>query len=214
MLLLNSGPARAQIAPDSARLVGKLALVKLFSSTYEAEVEYRHGQRFSFSLLPRLVSGKPNDYSANSTITITTSNDQIRGYGLGFGSRFYIPNTGTEGTRLAGLYIGLKAEYQHLRLSYQKEVWGEDPAPDGLLYYTFRNRKFTETINRYGGAATLGYQCQIFLPRLRLDASASLNNLYSRSSAGQASRYRSFQADYAYSGALWTMGLSVGYVLK
>ncbi|ALW83858.1 hypothetical protein AUC43_01305 [Hymenobacter sedentarius] len=212
-LLLNAGAVQAQIAPDSAQLAVKLALVRLLSSTYEAEVEYRCAPRLSVSLLPRVVAGTAVDYSTPPSTR--HSDDHVRGVGLGLGSRYYIPNTGTEGAKLAGVYLGLKAEYQHLRLSYQQEGWGEDPsATDGLLYYKFRLRDYSETINRYGGAATLGYQCQVFHPRLRFDTFLSLNALNSRSSAGEASRYRSARADYGHSGTFWTMGVSLGFVVK
>ena len=212
LLLLKAGAAQAQLAPDSARLAVKVALVRLLSSTYEAEVEYRCARRFSLSLLPRVVAGTAVNYSAPPNVR--TSDDQVRGYGLGLSPRFYIPNTGTEGTSLGGLYLSLKAEYQHLRFKYQQNAWGEDLAADGLRYYNFRLRDLTETIDRFGGAATLGYQCQVFHPRLRLDTTLSLNALSSRSSAGEASRYRSARADYGHSGTFWTMGMSLGFVVK
>ncbi|HEX8505802.1 MAG TPA: hypothetical protein VF630_10570 [Hymenobacter sp.] len=215
LLLLKAGTAQAQMAPDSAQLAVKLALGRLLGSTYEVELERRYGRRFSFSLLPRVVAGQALDHSSsNGSPFPNRSNDRIRGYGLGFGPRHYLPNTGTEGTGLAGLYIGLKAEYQHLRFTYEQEGWGEDLAADGLRYYTFRARNFTETINRYGGAFVLGYQCQILHPRLRFDGSASLNGLSSRSSAGPASRYRSSPTDYGHSGSFLTFGLSLGFVVK
>lgn len=212
VFLLLAGPTRAQMAPDSARLVLKLAAARLLSSTYEVEVEHRYGQRFSVSLLPRVVAGPAQNFDASSNAR--TSNDQVRGYGLGLSPRFYLPNTGTEGTALSGLYISLKAEYQHLRLRYQQEAWGEDVAPDGLLYYTFRPRDLAETINRYGGAASVGYQCQVFHPRLRLDTSILFNTLSSHSSAGEVSRYRSAPGDYGQSGSFWTLGVGVGFVVK
>ena len=212
LLLLKAGAAQAQLAPDSAQLVVKVALVRLLSSTYEAEVEYRCAQRFSLSLVPRAVAGTAVNYSAPPNVR--TSGDQVRGYGLGLSPRFYLSNTGTEGTSLGGVYLGLKAEYQHLRFRYQQEAWGEDLAADGLRYYKFRLRDLSETINRIGGAATLGYQCQVFHPRLRLDTSLSLNALNSRSSAGEASRYRSARADYGHSGTFWTLGMSLGFVVK
>ncbi len=214
-LLLRASPAQAQMTPDSARLAVKLAVGRLLGSTYEVELEHRYGPRFSFSLLPRVVAGKALDHaSSNSAMVSNRSDDRIRGYGLGFGSRYYVPNTGTEGTRLAGLYLGLKAEYQHLRLDSRQQGWGEDLAADGLYYYTFRLRDFSETINRYGGAFALGYQSQIVHPRLRFDGSVSLNALRSRSSAGPASRYRSSPTDYSYSGVFLTFGLGLGFVLK
>ena len=214
-LLLKASTAQAQLAPDSARLAVKLAVVRLVGSTYEVELEHRYRQRFSFSLLPRVVSGKALDRASfNGNPVPNRSDDRIRGYGLGFSPRYYVPNTGTEGTRLAGLYLGLKVEYQHLRLGYEQQGWGEDLAADGLYYYTFGPRNFSETINRYGGAFTLGYQCQFIHPRLRFDGSASLNALSSRSSAGPANRYRSSATDYGYSGSFLTFGLSLGFVVK
>lgn len=210
LLLLPAARAQAQLAPDSARLVVKASVVRLLQSTYEAEVEYRYSRHCSVVLLPRVVAGPASDYTPRNT----RGNDRARGYGLGVGHRFYVPNTGTPHTDLAGLYLGLKGEYQRLVLGYNQEAWGEDVAADGLRYYTYRPRDFSETIDRVGGAAALGYQCQVFHPRLRLDCSASLNTLSSRTSAGDASRYRTTRDDYAYSGTFWTLGLAVGFTLK
>ena len=214
---LLAGAARGQIAPDSVRWAIKAEVVPLLSSTYEVEVERRLTRRLSFTLAPRLASGPAADYSPvrnGAALATRRSDDRIWGYALALGPRLYIPNTGTEGAGLAGLYVGLKGEYQHLQLSYRQETWGEDLAPDGLRYYVFRPRDFAETIDRVGGALLLGYQCQVFHPRLRLDLSAALKVLRSRSSAGEASRYQASSADYAYSGAFASLGLGLGFVLK
>lgn len=217
VFFLSVGAARAQIAPDSMRWAIKAEAVPLLSSTYEVEVEHRLTHRLSFTLAPRLASGLAADYSPvrnGTALAARRSDDQIRGYALALGPRLYIPNTGTEGSSLAGLYVGLKGEYQHLQLSYRQETWGEDLAPDGLRYYIFRPRDFAETVNRVGAVLLLGYQCQVFHPRLRFDLSAALKMLRSRSSAGEESRYRASSADYAYSGAFASLGLGLGFVLK
>lgn len=210
-LLLLAGAARAQLAPDSARLVAKLALTPLISHAYEGQAEYRWARRFSFTLAPQVVAG-PVPFGVSPQAN--AAGDRVNGYGAGLGLRCYLPNSGTEGTGLAGLYVGLRADYQHLRLAYQQDAWGEDAAPDGLRYYTYRPRDFGETIVRVGAAATLGYQCQVFHPRLRLDASASRHLLRSRPEAGEASRYRTSPADYGASGAFWSLGLGLGWVLR
>lgn len=210
-LLLLAGGARAQLAPDSARLVAKVNVLRLLSASYEAELEYRWGERVGLALAPRLLAGPvPGSVSKLGN----ASGDQVRGYGLSFSPRYYFANTGTEGARLAGIYLGVRTEFQSLRLSYYQESWGEEVGPDGLSYYTYRPRDLTETISRYGGAAVLGYQCQIIKPRLRLDVSGSLNSLRSTSSAGDATRYRSSPSDYAHSGTFWSFGMNLGYVLK
>lgn len=210
-LLLPAGAARAQLAPDSARLAVKLAVARLFSRAYEVEAEYRWARQLSLTLAPRLVTGTvPGLVSPDAN----AAGDQVRGSGLGVGARFYFPSADTRGAKLAGFYFGLRAEFQHLRLRYQQPAWGEDLAPDGLLYYTFRPRDFSETIRRYGGAATLGYQCQAFHPRVRLDLSASLQRFQSRSSAGDASRYRSSRTDYGASDPYLTVDLGLGFVVK
>ena len=127
--LLSAGAARAQMAPDSARLVAKLALVRLVSHAYEVEVEYRCIGPLSVAVAPRVVAGRvPSVVSPSGA----AAGDRVFGYGLSVAPRFYSPNTGAEGTRLAGLYVSLIADYQHLRLSYQQEAWGEDREPDGL----------------------------------------------------------------------------------
>lgn len=211
VLLLPAGAARAHLAPDSARLAVKLAVVPLFSHAYEVEAEYRWARQLSFSLAPRLVAGT---VPASVSPDANAAGDQVRGYGLGVGARFYFPSVDTRGAKLAGFYLGLKAEFQHLHLRYQQPAWGEDLAPDGLLYYTFRARDFSETITRYGGAVTLGYQCQAFHPRVRLDLSAGLQRFQSRSSAGDASRYRSSRTDYSASDPYLTLDLGLGFVVK
>ena len=211
LLLLTAGTVRAQIAPDSARLLIKLGLSPLVVSTYEAELEYRWLQRLSLTLTPQVVAGIVPTLVSK---TANTNNDKVHGFGLRLGSRLYLPNTGTEGAALAGLYFGLQAEYGHLALSYQQEGWGEDLAADGLRYYVFRQRDYTETINRYGGAGAVGYQCQLSHPRIRLDSALIIHVLHSQSSADGASRYLSSSSDYGYSGSSWGLALNLGYVLK
>lgn len=211
VLLLGAGPARAQLAPDSARLAVKLAAARLLVSTYEVEVEYRWAARLSVVLAPRLVAGAVPALISSAG---HAAGDQVRGGGVGLSGRFYVPVAGVGDSKLTGFYVSLRAEYQRLRLRYQQEAWGEDQAADGLYYYAYRPRTFTETINQLGGACTLGYQCQVVHPRLRLDASVSLNRLESRSSAGPASRYRSSALDYGSSETFGSLGLGLGFVLK
>lgn len=201
----------AQLRPDSARLVLKAGLVPLLKQVYEIQAEYRLGKLLSLTLTPQVMTGRvPSSVST----TAADAGDRVHGYGLGFGPRLYIPGTSNKGVQLDGLYLSLQAAYQHLRLSYQQQAWGEDPAPDGLRYYVFRDRDFGETIDRYGGIATLGYQSEVFHPRLRLDISASLNRLQSHSSAGAATRYSSATGDYAHPGAFLSLGLSLGFSLR
>ena len=144
----------------------------------------------------------------------STAGDEAHGQALGLGGRYYLKSQPGDGNGLAGVYVGLKAEYQRLRPLYRIEMWGEDPGSDGLSYYTYRPRSFTETINRFGGVAQLGYQAQLVHPRLRIDVWVSASYLHSRSSAGEASRYNSGIFDYAYSGFSPLLGLSLGYVVK
>lgn len=210
-LLLLAGPARAQLAPDSARLVVKLAVAPLFRHVYEVEGEYRLLKQLSLTLAPRLVAGP---VPASVSPTANAAGDQVRGYGLSLGPRFYLPNTGADGALLAGMYVSLRADYQRLGLSYQREAWGEELGPDGLRYYTYRPRDFRETISRFGGSASLGYQSQMLSPRLRLDVAASLHRASTSSSAGEASRYLTSATDYAHSGSFWSLGFSLGYVVK
>ncbi len=209
LLLLKAGPASAQLAPDSARLALKLSVSQLLWRSYEAEVEYRLSPRLSLALLPRGVAGTLRHTPAGGTVS---SLDEVRGYGLGLSPRYYVPHT-SAGAGLAGLYVGLKAEYQHLRFAYEQLGWGEDQEANGLRYYRYRAREFTETIDRSGGAVALGYQCQVVHPRLRLDFATSLNALRSRSSTDGNSNYRFNSADYGYSGMFWTANLSLGFVL-
>lgn len=211
LLALGTAPARAQVAPDSARLALKLAFVPLFEATYELQAEYRLARQFSLSLAPRLLAGT---VPVSVSKVANEAGDKVSGHGLSLGTRFYLPNSGAEGAMLAGLYFGLQADYYRLRLSYQAETWGEDLGPDGLLYYTYRYREGHENITRYGGTATIGYQCQVLHPRLRLDASASLSRLHSTSSGINLSRYTSSDSDYGYSGNFWSLGLGLGFVLK
>jgi hypothetical protein len=211
LLALAGVPAHAQIAPDSARLVAKLSLTRLFYATYELEAEYRLSPRFSLTLAPRALAGT---VPAVVSEVANAADDQVRGYGLSLGSRFYLPNSGGDGALLAGLYFGLQADYYRLNLHYQAEAWGEDLGADGLRYYNYRYRDGRETISRYGGTATLGYQCQVFHPRLRLDASASLSRLHSTSRGANLGRYNSSATDYGHSGTFWNLNLGMGFVLK
>lgn len=214
-LLLAAGPAGAQApapaAPDPARLALKLAVGRLFVQTYEVEAEYALSRRLSLTLAPRLLAGPIPVYV--STLA-NEANDEVHGVAVGIGGRYYVHFVAADGNGLAGFFLGLKAEYQRLRPLYRLERWGEDPGPDGLLYYAYRFRDFTETIERYGAVATVGYQAQLVHPRLRLEVSASANALRSRSSAGAATRYDSGPNDYAHSGLSPTLGLSVGFVIK
>ena len=210
-LLLPAGATRAQLAPDSARLAVKVAVLRLLALTYEAEVEYRCARHLSLTLLPRVVAGP---VPAFISVQANAAGDRVQGLGVGLSPRLYIARAGTEGAQLAGLYCSVKGEYQHLRLALEREAWGEELAPNGLTYYVMRPRTFSETIRRYGGAATLGHQSQVLHPRVLLDFSVSLNALTSRSSAGEATYYRTSSVDYGYSGFFWSLGLSAAFVVK
>ena len=167
--------------------------------------------RLSLTLAPRLLAGPVPEFVS---LTANRAGDEAHGQALDLGGRYYLKTQPSDGNGLAGVYVGLKAEYQRLRPLYRIEMWGEDPGSDGLSYYTYRPRSFTETINRFGGVAQLGYQAQLVHPRLRIDVWVSASYLHSRSSAGEASRYNSGIFDYAYSGFSPLLGLSLGYVVK
>lgn len=221
-LLLIAAPAPAQpastpaaagppIAPAPARLALKVAVGRLFTQTYELEAEYALKPRLSLTLAPRLLAGPVPEFVS---LMANRAGDEAHGQALDLGGRYYLKTQPGDGDGLAGVYVGLKAEYQRLRPLYRIEMWGEDPGPDGLSYYTYRPRSFTETINRAGGGVQLGYQARLVHPRLRIDVWVSASYLRSRSSAGEATRYNSGRFDYAYSGLAPLLGLSVGYVVK
>lgn len=209
--LLPAGTAWAQLLPDSARLVLKAELVPLLKHSYAVQVEYRLARLLSLTLTPQVVAGTvPSSVST----TANAAGDQVRGYGCSLGPRLYLPGTSNQGVQLDGLYVSVQAAYQHLRLHYRQAAWGEDLAPDGLRYYVFRDRDFLETIARYGGVATLGYQTEVFHPRLRLDMSASLNRFSSHFSASGNTRYNSSPGDYANPDNYLSLDLSLGFSLK
>ena len=222
LLPLIAAPAQAQpatapatavppTAPAPARLALKVAVGRLFTQTYELEAEYALNPRLSLTLAPRLLAGPVPQFVSS---VANRAGDEAYGQALGLGGRYYLKTQPGDGNGLAGVYVGLKAEYQRLRPLYRIEMWGEDPGPDGLNYYTYRPRSFTETIDRAGGVVQLGYQTRLVHPRLRIDVWVSASYLRSHSSAGEATRYNSSQFDYAYSGLSPLLGLSVGYVVK
>lgn len=208
---LPAGAAWAQLRPDSARLVLKVELVPLLRHTYEVQAEYRLARLLSLTLTPQVVAGA---IPAPVGTTADAAGNQVRGYGLRLGPRLYIPGTSNVGVQLDGMYVNVQAAYQRLRLRYQQAAWGEDLAPDGLRYYVFRDRDLLETVTRYGGAVTLGYQTEVFHPRLRLDVSAGLNYFSSHSSLGTATGYNSRPGDYSNSDSYIVLGLGLGFSLK
>ena len=209
--LLSAGPAHAQLAPDSARLALKVDVVQLLRGAYRAEAEYRWTRRLSLVVAPHLWRGRVSGLVSRAAYE---AGDEVRGAGGSLGSRYYFLDKGTEGALLAGWYLGLRADYQHQRLLRDAESWGEDLAANGLYYYTFRRRQTTETIRRRGGTASLGFQGQVLHPRLRLDAGVNLHQLRSRSSAAQASLYRTARTDFGYSGFFWSLNVGLGFVVK
>ena len=212
-LMLRAGTAQAQLAPapDSARLALKVDVARLFYNTYELEAEYGLTPRLSLLLAPHLRGGRVSGLVSRAAYE---AGDQVSGFGARGGGRYYFWDKGTEGTRLAGWYAGLRADYEQLRLRRDVEGWGEDLAADGLRYVTFRRRQSAETIRRGGGALSLGFQGQVLFPRLRLDAGPSLHYRRSRSSAGDASSYRTARTDFAHSGVSWSLHVGLGFVLK
>ena len=210
-LLLRAGGAQAQLAPDSARLALKVDVAQLLRGTYEVEAEDRATPHLSLTVAPHLRQGTVSGLVSR---TAYAAGDQVSGYGARLGPRYYFSGQGTAGALLAGWYVGLRADYQHLRLQREGEAWGEDPGPDGLRYYVFRHRESVETIRRAGGAASLGFQGQVLHPRLRLDAGASTHYLQSNSSAGDASLYRTTRTDYGHSGFFWSLNVGLGFVVK
>ena len=210
-LLLGPALGRAQFAPDSVRLLLKVAVPELAYRTYAPALEYRTGQYVSVELAPRLTTGTvPSRVSPLAH----DADDEVRGYGGRLAGRLYLPNTTFGGLPLAGCYLSIRAEYQHLRLTYPRTAWGEDLADDGLRYYVLRPRPFSETIRRVGGAAVVGYQFPVISSRLRFDTSLAFNQFYSKSSIGDATRYNSSGTDYGASGSFLNVDVGLGYMLK
>jgi hypothetical protein len=209
--LLSAGAAVAQQAPEPGRMVVKLSLSRLLTSTYEVEAEYRLTPRVSLTVAPRVVTGPVASFVS---ATASAAGDRVSGAGLGLGSRLYLSKAGASDFPLAGLYVAARAEFQRLNVAYKREAWGEEQGRDGLMYYTFRPRDLRENITRWGGAGLLGYQAQAFHSRMRLDVSVGLMGLRSTSSEGKASQRDFLMTDYAYSGVMPAANLSIGYVWK
>ena len=213
--LLRAAASQAQAAPDSvtdpARLLLRVAVPPLAYRTYEAALEYRTGRYASVLLAPRLSTGPVPAWVSD---VAHAEGDRVRGYGGTVAARLYLPDARFGAFPLAGCYLSVRAEYQHLQLNYFRDAWGEDLGPDGLRYYVLRPRPFGETIWRAGGAVLVGYQLPVVYRRLRFDTSLAFNQFYSHSSIGDATRYDSSATDYASQSPFLSLDVSLGFVLK
>ena len=222
LLLQSSVGARGQQAAVRQPLLLKITPQYLILSGFWLEVERGAGRRAgqSFTFTPQLYAGAAGHPDAETVPTSyfpTTSEPKrtVRGAGLQVLYRRYLKPGQT--AYPAGLYASYGAGFQHFALSYDGPGWQIVADPNGLPYIEYRTSHHTETINRYGATAQLGYQAPLAAGRVFLDLYAGLGwrTGQSRSEVGPTgSQYRAGPSDYGHVGWYFPAGIKIGVALR
>jgi hypothetical protein len=220
-LLSLSGVTEAQTAPASRSVVVKVIPQYVVVSGFWLEVEYRGARqlRHSFTFTPQLYAGpvgRPDvvtTYYQSQQQQLAT--ETVRGLGLQVQHRRYLGTA--QSPYPAGPYVSYGLSYQHFAVSRNELGWKEVKDPTGLPYYEYSNTRHTETINRYGATAQLGYQLPFATSRFSADIYAGAGWRTGQSRSGNQvvdSRYRSGPSDYGHQGFYFPAGFKVGVALR
>ncbi|QNH61019.1 hypothetical protein [Hymenobacter sediminicola] len=217
-LLLRVGTAAAQESTFQLNLLLKAAPQHVVVSGYWLEVEKRWNQqpRHSFIITPQLYTGPTGQPDVEAASRRIARNESVRGAGLQVQHRWYI--CAAEAVYPAGLYVSAGPVFQHFAVSRDEQGWTEVVDPTGLPRYEYRDIRRTETINRYGASAQLGYQAPLPPGRVFLDLYAGVGWRMSQSShspdSESGSRYQSGPSDYGHAGFYVPAGFKIGVALR
>ena len=216
-LLLRVAGAAAQESPFQRNLLLKAAPQHLVVSGYWLEVEKRWTQqtRHSLVITPQLYAGPTGQPDVEAASRRIARNESVRGAGLQVQHRWYI--SAAEAVYPAGLYVSAGPVFQHFAVSRYEQGWTEVIDPTGLPRYEYRDIRRTETINRYGASAQLGYQAPLPPGRVFLDLYAGVGWRISQSrddSGRTSSRYQSGPSDYGHEGFYIPAGFKIGVALR
>jgi hypothetical protein len=175
----------------------------------EAEKTWRTFPRHSLGLTLQGYRGPVSELTARRDVQ---PDENVRGHGAELLYRLYFP--GTNPDPLMGFYVGVGPHIQRFKLHFQADGWQQQLADDGLKYYQYGPRPYTESIRRAGAAAIAGYQGPLGLGPLTMDFYLGLGwRQSSFRSDFETSRYRSSDFDYAARGFYFPVGFKLGVAL-
>lgn len=210
------GSAWAQSPQPKRFLAVKAVPQQLVMGGYWLEVEYgrRAHPRQSFTLTPQFYHGAVGRPDVETSTAYSPNREEsVRGLGLAVQHRLYIG--GAKTNYPSGWYVSYGGHFQHFQMRFQRPGWHEVEGPNGLPLTEYGLVHYTETINRYGVAAGLGYQAPLPPGRVFLDVYAGVGVRQSHSQSPFAdSQYRSGGSDYAHRGVYFPAGLKVGVMLR
>lgn len=217
-LLVLALVARGQTPSPDLGLLLKMTPQYVVVGGYWLEVEQRWNQhpRQSFLVAPQVYAGpvgRPNQQ--HTDFLGTDESEKVRGAGLQVLHRWYLSESKT--AYPSGLYVSYGPSFQHLAVSRQGMGWKEVTGPTGLPLLEYRYGRHTETINRYGATAQLGYQAPLLPGRVFLDLYAGLGWRESQSRTNSrpvSSRYRLGTSDYGHQGFYFPAGVKIGVAIR
>lgn len=217
LVLAVSVRAQGQEAPSRRTLLVKLVPQYVVVSGYWLEVEksWKQHPRQSFTVTPQLYAGRVGQPDAHTAPSITDSKETVRGVGAQIQHRLYL--SATQATYPAGLYVSYGPNFQHFTVSGREIGWMEVQGPTGLPQYEYSDGPRSETINRYGATAQVGYQAPLYPGRIFLDfyAGVGYRESTSRSKSEKIeSQYRTGSSDYGHEGLYFPAGFKIGVALR
>ncbi|MCC9166264.1 hypothetical protein LN893_05340 [Pontibacter sp. XAAS-A31] len=134
---------------------------------------------------------------------------EVSGYGAAVQYRVYL----TRPAKPTGeqFYTSFGINCHHFKIDFVRQGWVEETADDGLLYYRYKDRSFTEKVDRWGGVILLGAQDPVISDRVVLDAYVGLGYKSSSIETDYTEpRYNYNLLDFGFTGAHLLLGMKLG----
>ncbi|MDX5419342.1 MAG: hypothetical protein LPK09_08995 [Hymenobacteraceae bacterium] len=111
-------------------------------------------------------------------------------------------------------YFDYELDYHHFNVTFDRMGWVPERGDDGLEYYRYKLRPFTERVNRVGGNLVMGLQTLAVDGWLLFDFYSGVG--YHNSSIKtdfNFVRYDHNATDFGHTGVYFVSGMKVGIVL-
>lgn len=175
----------------------------------DVEKSLNAASRHSLVFSPRFYSGKTRTLdSFTRRGEEPTDRGRVTGYGAEVLHRVYPSDTPHE-----GVYFAYGVNFHHFDVAFTRKGWVQQTDEAGLEVYKYRDRPFTEKIDRWGAVAMMGVQRPLTVERMLVDLYIGFG--YTNSSTAtdySAVRYDVNMYDFGYTGVYILGGFKLGLV--
>ena len=206
-VLLSQSASAQTDAFESGKLSVRFSPQHLLFKGIHVDVEksLHAGSRHSIILSPHFYAGTTRTLDA-FTKRGDEQEGEVKGYGAEVLHRVYSSETPHE-----GVYFAYGVNYHFFDVGFVRHGWVQQKDDFGLEVYKYREKPFSEKINRWGATAMMGVQRPFLMDPMLVDLYIGFGYTNSTISSDYgAIRYAVNAYDFGYSGVRIVGGLKLG----